>query len=41
MRKEVQVETVTGQLTHFIIEPFVPHEQSEEHREHAGSGALA
>jgi ATP citrate (pro-S)-lyase len=30
MCKEQKVEEVTGQLTHFIMEPFVPHEQSEE-----------
>jgi len=30
MCKEQKVEDVTGQLTHFLIEPFVPHEQSEE-----------
>lgn len=31
MWKDVQVETVTGQLTHFMIEPFVPHEQQDEY----------
>ncbi|CAE8600624.1 unnamed protein product [Polarella glacialis] len=31
MCKEQQVETVTGQLTHFLIEPFVPHAQEQEH----------
>mmetsp|Transcript_42461 Transcript_42461/g.92638 ORF Transcript_42461/g.92638 Transcript_42461/m.92638 type:complete len:1108 (+) Transcript_42461:49-3372(+) len=31
MCKEVQVETVTGQLTHFVVEPFIPHEQSDEY----------
>jgi len=31
MCKDVQIESVTGQLTHFLIEPFVPHEQHEEH----------
>jgi ATP citrate (pro-S)-lyase len=30
MCKEQKVEQVTGQLTHFIIEPFVPHQQDEE-----------
>jgi len=30
MCKDQVIESVTGQLTHFIIEPFVPHEQSEE-----------
>ena len=31
MCKEQQVETVTGQLTHFLIEPMVPHKQEQEH----------
>jgi len=31
MCKEQKVEEVTGILTHFIIEPFVPHEQSDEY----------
>jgi len=31
MCKEQQVETVTGQLTHFLIEPMVPHTQEQEH----------
>lgn len=31
MCREQKVESVTGTLTHFIIEPFVKHEQSEEH----------
>jgi len=30
MRKEQTVEGVTGQLSHFIIEPMVPHKQDEE-----------
>jgi ATP citrate (pro-S)-lyase len=30
MCKEQKVEEVTGQLTHFLIEPFVPHKQEEE-----------
>jgi len=30
MEKEVLVGTVVGLLTHFLIEPFVPHEQGEE-----------
>jgi len=30
MCKEQKVEEVTGQLTHFLIEPFVPHKQDEE-----------
>ncbi|CAJ1434323.1 unnamed protein product, partial [Effrenium voratum] len=28
--KDSTVAGITGQLTHFLIEPFVPHEQSEE-----------
>jgi ATP citrate (pro-S)-lyase len=31
MCKEQQVESVTGRLTHFIIEPSVPHTQEQEH----------
>ncbi|CAJ1351846.1 unnamed protein product, partial [Effrenium voratum] len=31
MCKEQKVEHVTGQLTHFLIEPFVPHKQEQEH----------
>ena len=31
MNKEKQVEIVSGLLTHFIVEPFVPHEQSDEY----------
>eukprot|EP00929_Paragymnodinium_shiwhaense_P114547 TRINITY_DN829_c0_g1_i11.p1 TRINITY_DN829_c0_g1~~TRINITY_DN829_c0_g1_i11.p1 ORF type:complete len:1093 (-),score=322.86 TRINITY_DN829_c0_g1_i11:84-3362(-) len=31
MCKEQQVESVTGTLTHFLIEPFVPHSQDEEY----------
>eukprot|EP00931_Biecheleriopsis_adriatica_P117840 TRINITY_DN9331_c0_g2_i1.p1 TRINITY_DN9331_c0_g2~~TRINITY_DN9331_c0_g2_i1.p1 ORF type:complete len:1112 (+),score=281.15 TRINITY_DN9331_c0_g2_i1:71-3337(+) len=30
MCKDVTVAGITGQLTHFIVEPFVRHEQSEE-----------
>jgi ATP citrate (pro-S)-lyase len=30
MCKEQKIETVTGQLTHFIVEPMVAHQQSEE-----------
>jgi ATP citrate (pro-S)-lyase len=30
MCKEQVIETVTGQLTHFIVEPMVAHQQSEE-----------
>jgi len=31
MEKEIQVEQVTGALDHFIVEPFVPHETSDEY----------
>lgn len=31
MEKEIQVEHVTGELNHFIVEPFVPHHQSDEY----------
>ena len=31
MNKDRQVEQVTGILDHFIVEPFVPHDQSEEY----------
>lgn len=31
MCKEQKVEHVTGQLTHFLVEPFVPHKQEQEH----------
>jgi len=31
MCKEQQVEHVTGQLNHFLVEPFVPHKQEQEH----------
>jgi len=30
MCKEQKVEAITGQLTHFLIEPMVPHAQEEE-----------
>ncbi len=30
MEKEVLVGTIVGPLTHFLIEPFIPHEQEEE-----------
>jgi len=30
MRKEQTVESITGQLSHFLIEPMVPHQQDEE-----------
>lgn len=31
MNKECQVEVVTGILDNFIVEPFVPHQQSDEY----------
>jgi len=31
MNKECQVEHVTGILDHFIVEPFIPHNQSDEY----------
>ena len=31
MNKEQRVEVVTGVLNTFIVEPFVPHEQSDEY----------
>lgn len=31
MHKEISVEGVTGILDHFIVEPFVPHVQSDEY----------
>jgi len=31
MCKDQKVEDVTGQLTHFLIEPMVPHTQDQEH----------
>jgi ATP citrate (pro-S)-lyase len=31
MDQEIQVEQVTGKLDHFIVEPFVPHDQSDEY----------
>ena len=31
MYKEQKVEHVTGQLTHFLLEPFVPHAEEQEH----------
>lgn len=31
MNKECKVEVVSGILTHFIVEPFVPHAQSDEY----------
>jgi ATP citrate (pro-S)-lyase len=31
MEKEIQVEQVKGELNHFIVDPFVPHEQADEY----------
>ena len=31
MEQEIQIEQVTGKLDHFIVEPFVPHSQSDEY----------
>jgi len=31
MNKECQVEVVSGILDHFIVEPFVPHKDSDEY----------
>jgi ATP citrate (pro-S)-lyase len=31
MEKEIQVELAKGELNHFIVEPFVEHEQSDEY----------
>lgn len=31
MNKEMKVEVVSGILDHFIVEPFVPHQQSDEY----------
>ena len=31
MEQEIQIEQVTGVLDHFIVEPFVPHDQADEH----------
>jgi len=31
MQKDITVEGVTGLLEHFIVEPFVPHKDEEEH----------
>jgi ATP citrate (pro-S)-lyase len=31
MEKEIQVDQVTGVLDHFIVDPFVPHDQSDEY----------
>ena len=31
INKEVKIEVVSGVLDHFIVEPFVPHQQSDEY----------
>jgi ATP citrate (pro-S)-lyase len=31
MQKEIKVDRATGVLQNFIIEPFIAHEQSDEH----------
>ena len=31
MNKECKVEIVSGVLNHFIVEPFTPHDQSDEY----------
>lgn len=31
MEKDIEVENVKGVLDHFIVDPFVPHEQSDEY----------
>ncbi len=31
MGQEIEIKGVKGKLTHFIVEPFVPHEQNEEY----------
>lgn len=31
MGKDVTVDNVTGRLTHFLVEPFLPHPQSDEY----------
>ena len=31
MKKDIQIEQATGELNHFIIEPFVSHESSDEY----------
>lgn len=31
MNKECKVEVVSGILDHFIVEPFVPHNQTDEY----------
>ena len=31
MDKDIQVQSLTGKLDHFIVEPFLPHEQSDEY----------
>ena len=31
MTEEIEINTVKGYLTHFLVEPFVPHDQSDEY----------
>ena len=31
MKKEIKVDQASGELDHFIIEPFVPHAQADEY----------
>ena len=31
MKQEIKVDEATGELDHFIVEPFVPHEQADEY----------
>lgn len=31
MNQEIQVENISGKLTHFIVEPFVKHTEQDEH----------
>lgn len=31
MKKEIKIDQATGELDHFIIEPFVPHTQADEY----------
>ncbi len=31
MKKEIKVDQATGELDHFIIEPFLPHDQADEY----------
>ena len=31
MKKEIKIDEASGELDHFIIEPFVPHDQTDEY----------